>query len=64
MSGFKVGNVKLTGRTVRRRLNGHMVKILEPTRKISYEEANRLARKLVEKWEKERLGKQSRKRSK
>lgn len=49
MSGFKVGKFKLTGKVVRRRLNGHVVKVLEPIRKISYEEGNRLAQEYIKK---------------
>lgn len=49
MSGIKFGNFKLTGKIVRRKLNGHTVKILVPTRRVSYEEGNRLVREFLRK---------------
>ncbi len=43
----KIGNVKLTGKIVKRRLNHHIVRVLEPTHRFTLEEANRRIKKLL-----------------
>ena len=43
----RIGKVKLTGKIVNRRLNHHLVRVLEPTRKISYEDAERKIKKIL-----------------
>jgi hypothetical protein len=44
---IKIGKFRMSGKIVTRRLNHHMIKVLEPTRKISYEEAEEKVRKLL-----------------
>lgn len=44
---IKIGKVKITGKVVNRRLNHHLVRVLEPTRKLTLEEANKEVRKIL-----------------
>jgi hypothetical protein len=44
---MKIGNVKISGKYVKRKLNHHIVTVLEPTKKISYEEATKKAKEIL-----------------
>ncbi len=43
----KLGRFSLSGRVVSRRFNHHIVKVLEPTRKLTCEEAEQRVKELL-----------------